>query len=139
MVVVLDDLSAGHPEAVAPGVPLVQANTGDQAAVRAALRDHRIDAVMHFAAWLDVGASVRDPFGYYQNNVVGSLSLLGAMIESGVRRFVFSSTCAVYGEPSSVPLQESMDKRPINAYGETKLAIERALPHFERARNRQEV
>ena len=133
MVVVLDDLSAGHPEAVAPGVPLVQANTGDQAAVRAALRDHRIDAVMHFAAWLDVGASVRDPFGYYQNNVVGSLSLLGAMIESGVRRFVFSSTCAVYGEPSSVPLQESMDKRPINAYGETKLAIERALEHFDRA------
>jgi UDP-glucose 4-epimerase len=132
-VVVLDDLSAGHAEAVAPDVPLVRANTADATAVLDVLRHHRIDAVMHFAAWLDVGASVRDPLGYYHNNVIGTLSLLGAMVDAGVRRFVFSSTCAVYGEPSSVPLHEAMPTRPINAYGETKLTIERALEHFERA------
>ena len=136
-VVVLDDLSAGHAEAVPAGVPLVRASTGDRAAVLGTLRDHQIDAVMHFAAWLDVGASVRDPLGYYQNNVIGSLSLLGAMIDASVRRFVFSSTCAVYGEPSSVPLRESLETKPINAYGETKLAIERALGHLERAHGLQ--
>jgi UDP-glucose-4-epimerase GalE len=132
-VVVLDDLSAGHREAVAREIPLVQASTADAAAVLRAIDEHQIDAVMHFAAWLDVGASVHDPLGYYHNNVIGSLTLLGAMIEAGVRRFVFSSTCAVYGEPLSVPLVESFDTRPISAYGETKLAVERALVHFERA------
>ena len=88
---------------------------------------------MHFAAWLAVGESVRDPLGYYQNNVVGSLALLGAMVDAGVKRLVFSSTCAVYGEPATVPIVETLDTQPINAYGETKLAIERALPHVERA------
>jgi UDP-glucose-4-epimerase GalE len=131
-VVVLDDFSAGHQQAVPTNVPIVRANTVRQEVVLDALRQYQIDAVMHFAAWLDVGASVRDPLGYYQNNVVGSLSLLGAMIDAGVRRLVFSSTCAVYGEPTSVPLHESMPKQPINAYGDTKLAIERALEHFER-------
>jgi UDP-glucose-4-epimerase GalE len=132
-VVVLDDLSAGHPQAIPAGVPLVRASTLDAAAVLQALRHYQIDAVLHFAAWLDVGASVHDPLGYYRNNVIGSLTLLGAMIEAGVQRFVFSSTCAVYGEPASVPLVESLELRPINPYGETKLAIERALSHLERA------
>lgn len=132
-VVVVDDFSAGHRQAVPGDVPIVRANTADRGTIRDALLNHHVDAVMHFAAWLDVGASVRDPLGYYQNNVVGSLSLLGAMAEAGVRRLVFSSTCAVYGEPSSVPLDEAMAKQPINAYGETKLAIERALDHVERA------
>jgi UDP-glucose-4-epimerase GalE len=132
-VVVLDDLSAGHLEAVPHGVPVVQLTTHDRTGVARALRDHRIDAVMHFAAWLVVPDSVRDPLGYYHNNVVGSLALLGAMMDAGVKRLVFSSTCAVYGEPSTVPIVESLDTRPINAYGETKLAIERALGHIERA------
>jgi UDP-glucose-4-epimerase GalE len=136
-VVVLDDLSAGHAKAVPSGVPLVRASTTDRAAVLGVLRDHHIDAVMHFAAWLDVGASVHDPLGYYHNNVVGSLTLLAAMIDAGVRRFVFSSTCAVYGEPSTVPLDESLDTRPINPYGETKLAVERALEHLARAHGLQ--
>jgi UDP-glucose-4-epimerase GalE len=135
--VVLDDLSAGHREAVPADVPLIQANTSDRAAVFGVLQQRGIDAVMHFAAWLDVGASVHDPLGYYQNNVLGSLTLLGAMIDAGVRRFVFSSTCAVYGEPSSVPLVESLDTRPISPYGETKLAVERALAHIERAHGLQ--
>jgi UDP-glucose 4-epimerase len=132
-VVVLDDLSAGHAEAVPRDVPLVQARIHDRERVASALREHGIDAVMHFAAWLAVADSVRDPIGYYENNVVGSLSLLGAMVDAGVKQLVFSSTCAVYGEPESVPIVEALPKRPINAYGETKLAIERALAHVERA------
>jgi len=132
-VVVLDDLSAGHRAAVPHGVPLVALSTHDRPRVADALREHRIDAVMHFAAWLVVPDSVRDPLGYYANNVAGSLALLGAMVEAGVRRLVFSSTCAVYGEPASVPIVETLEPRPINAYGETKLAIERALGHVERA------
>lgn len=132
-VVVLDDLSAGHAEAVPEGVALLRLPIHDRAGVAAALREHRVDAVMHFAAWLVVPDSVRDPLGYYQNNVVGSLALLGAMADAGVKQLVFSSTCAVYGEPSSMPITEDLDKRPINAYGETKLAIERALEHVERA------
>ncbi len=132
-VAVIDDLSAGHDESVPRGVPLTRAAIHDVDTVRRVLTDHRADAVMHFAAWLDVGESVRKPFEYYQNNVVGTLALLDAVRAAGVRRFVFSSTCAVYGEPAVVPIVETLDKRPINAYGETKLAIERALPHFERA------
>jgi UDP-glucose-4-epimerase GalE len=133
VVCVLDDLSAGHRDAVAAGAAFIEAALQDTAAVIAALREQRIDAVMHFAAWLSVGDSVRDPLGYYDNNVGGSLSLLRAMAETGVSRLVFSSTCAVYGEPATLPIVEGEDKRPINAYGETKLAIERALPHVERA------
>jgi UDP-glucose-4-epimerase GalE len=130
--VVLDDLSQGHAEAV-PGVPLVRARTHDVDAVRQALVEHRIDAVMHFAAWLAVGESVTDPSGYYYNNVSGSLALLDAMAAEGVRHLVFSSTCAVYGEPERTPIDETHPTRPINAYGETKLAVERALPHYGRA------
>ena len=132
-VAVLDDLSAGHAESLPSGVPLVRAAIHDVAAVRQLLVDHRADAVMHFAAWLAVGESVQKPLDYYQNNVVGTFGVLEAMRQAGVRRLVFSSTCAVYGEPSQVPIVETLDKQPINAYGETKLTIERALPHLERA------
>lgn len=132
-VVVLDNLSAGHAQAVPAGVPLVRCDMHDTAQVTEALRAHGIDAVMHFAAWLDVAASVSDPLGYYRNNVAGTLSVLDAMRQAGVSRFIFSSTCATYGEPTKVPLDETLDTRPINAYGETKLAVEKALPHIERA------
>jgi UDP-glucose-4-epimerase GalE len=128
-VVVLDDLSAGHAEAVRD-VPLVRARIHDRDAVRAALREHRCDAVMHFAAWLDVGESVRKPAAYYDNNVTGTIALLQAMADEGVSQLVFSSTCAVYGEPERLPLDETHPTRPVSAYGETKLAVERALPHF---------
>jgi UDP-glucose-4-epimerase GalE len=133
LVVVLDDLSAGHAASVPANVPLVRARVHNRDAVLRTIRDHAIDAVMHFAAWLAVGDSVRDPLAYYDNNVTGSLALLGAVVDAGVSRFVFSSTCAVYGEPAVVPIAESADERPINAYGETKLAVERALAHVERA------
>jgi UDP-glucose-4-epimerase GalE len=132
-VAVLDDMSAGHEQAVPQGVPIVRARIHDRDVVAKLLRDHRADAVMHFAAWLAVGESVVKPIEYYQNNVAGTLAVLDAMREAGVKRFIFSSTCAVYGEPSRVPIDETLDKNPINAYGETKLTIERALPHLERA------
>jgi UDP-glucose-4-epimerase GalE len=132
-VAVLDDLSAGHAEAVPAGVPLVRAAIHDREAVRRLLVEHRADAVMHFAAWLAVGESVRKPIDYYQNNVTGTLAVLEAMRDADVKRFIFSSTCAVYGEPDVVPMVETLDKKPINAYGETKLAVEKALPHLERA------
>ena len=132
-VAVLDDLSAGHQQAVPKGVTLVRARIHDHQAVTRLLVDHRAEAVMHFAAWLAVGESVVKPVEYYQNNVIGTLAMLAAMRDAGVKRFIFSSTCAVYGEPESVPIVETLAKNPINAYGETKLAIERALPHLERA------
>jgi UDP-glucose-4-epimerase GalE len=132
-VAVLDDLSAGHPQSLPGGVPLVKAAIHDRDAVHRLLVEHRAEAVMHFAAWLKVGESVQKPLEYYQNNVNGTLAVLAAMRDAGVKRFIFSSTCAVYGEPSSVPIVETLDKNPINAYGETKLTIERALPHLERA------
>ena len=131
-VVIYDNLSAGH-RAATLGAPLIVGDIGDVAAVRSALRESGATAVMHFAAWLAVSESVTDPAGYYRNNVTGTLGTLEAMAAEGVKHFVFSSTCAVYGEPREVPLHEELPTAPINAYGQTKLAIEHALPHFERA------
>ncbi len=131
-VVVFDNLVAGHRGAVKFG-DFVQGDITDVGSLRAALRRHEIFAVMHFAAFLDVGESVREPVRYYRNNVVGALSVLEAMVAESVRHFVFSSTCATYGEPIETPIAETHPQKPINSYGETKLAVERALPHFERA------
>src|SRR5438067_5848415 len=131
-VVVFDNLVAGHREAVKYGT-FVAGDVTDCAAVRDALRHHGIFAVMHFAAFLDVGESVREPAKYFRNNVVGALAVLEAMAAEGVRFFVFSSTCATYGEPIETPITETHPQRPINSYGESKLSVERALPHFERA------
>jgi UDP-glucose-4-epimerase GalE len=131
-VVVYDNFVAGHRQAVKFG-DLVEGDIADVAAVRAAIARHGVSAVMHFAAFLDVGESVRDPARYYRNNVVGALGVLEAMAAEHVTTFVFSSTCATYGEPVETPIAETHPQRPINSYGETKLAIERALPHFERA------
>lgn len=131
-VVVFDNLVAGHREAVRFG-PFVEGDITDLDAVRQAIRAHGVSAVMHFAAFLDVGESVREPVKYYRNNVTGAITVLEAMALEGVKAFVFSSTCATYGEPIETPISETHPQRPINSYGESKLAIERALPHFERA------
>jgi UDP-glucose-4-epimerase GalE len=101
--------------------------------VRRTLRERQIWAVMHFAAFLDVGESVRQPAKYYRNNVTGALTVLEAMSLEQVGLFIFSSTCATYGEPLETPISETHPQSPINSYGESKLAVERALPHFERA------
>jgi UDP-glucose-4-epimerase GalE len=131
-VVLYDNLSAGHREA-ALGAPLIEGDVRDVDAVRRALRDSGASAVMHFAAWLVVPDSVRDPIGYYRNNVDGALATLEAMAAEQCGQFIFSSTCAVYGEPVETPIRETHPTAPINAYGQTKLAVEHALPHFERA------
>jgi UDP-glucose 4-epimerase len=131
-VVVYDDLSAGHRGAVR-GAELVEGDIHDGARLRGVLREHGVGAVMHFAAWLSVGDSMKDPSGYYRNNVLGALSVLDAMVAEGVPHFVFSSTAAVFGTPVETPITEAHPTQPINPYGETKLAIERALPHYERA------
>jgi UDP-glucose-4-epimerase GalE len=136
-VVIYDNLSAGHREAAFRAgdgaAELVEGDIGDTARVRKTIEAHGIDSVMHFAAWLSVPDSVRDPAGYYRNNVLGALSVLDAMIATGTRHFVFSSTCAVFGNAMETPITENHPRRPINAYGESKLAIEYALPHYERA------
>ncbi|HKB11772.1 MAG TPA: UDP-glucose 4-epimerase GalE [Vicinamibacterales bacterium] len=131
-VVVYDNLKAGHRAAVKWG-ELVTGEIADGDLLRATLERHDLFAVMHFAAFLDVGESVREPAKYYRNNAAGALAVLEAMAAAGVKHFVFSSTCATYGEPIETPIAESHPQQPINAYGESKLAIERALPHFERA------
>jgi UDP-glucose-4-epimerase GalE len=133
-VVIYDDLSAGHRRAaMLAGAALEVGDIRDAARVEAVLRAHSVDAVMQFAARLSVGESVTDPAGYYDTNVTGTLTVLRAMAAAGVKHFIFSSTAATFGNPVETPITEDHPQRPINTYGETKLAIERALPHFERA------
>jgi UDP-glucose 4-epimerase len=132
-VVVLDNLSRGHRDAVPDDVPFVVADLTDTSAVRHTLSDQAIEAVVHLAAFALVGESVSDPALYYRNNVTGGLSLLDAMVGTGVRNLVFSSTCAVYGEPARIPMLETDPLQPTNPYGETKLAFERALWDYHRA------
>jgi UDP-glucose-4-epimerase GalE len=133
-VLIYDDLSAGHRQAARMlHAPLEAGDVRDTARLSAVMRAHGVDAVMHFAALLSVGDSVKDPLGYYDANVGGTLSVLRAMADAGVRHFIFSSTAATFGNPVETPITEAHPQRPINAYGETKLAIERALPHVERA------
>jgi len=130
-VFVLDDLSHGHGAALPADVPLLEADLGDPVALGGALVG--MEAVLHFAGLISVGASVRDPASYYRTNLGKSLLLLDAMGAAGVRRIVFSSTCAVYGVPVRMPMDEDHPRDPINPYGATKHAFERALSDHARA------
>ena len=132
-VVVYDNLSAGHRAAARFATALVEGDIHDTTRLRETIRRFDVDAVMHFAALASVGVSMTDPLGYYANNVGGTLAVLNAMAAERVARLVFSSTAAVFGNPQVTPIAEDHPTAPINPYGETKLAIERALPHFERA------
>jgi len=125
--VVLDNLVYGHRAAVAKEVPFHEVELGDESAVEMVLKEHNIGVVMHFAAYCYVGESVTDPLKYYLNNVASTLHLLKAMRTAGVGRFVFSSTCATFGQPRTLPLSEDLPQAPINPYGQTKLDIEHAL------------
>lgn len=126
-VVVYDNLSKGHRRAVDERAKLIVADLADTARLRQTFAEGGFEAVMHFAALAEVGESVREPLLYYGNNVTGTVSLLEAMKEHGVRKLVFSSSCATYGVPSSVPITEEMPLNPISPYGRTKLAIEWVL------------
>ena len=130
--VVLDNLSRGHAESVKWG-PLVEGDIADASLVKRVVREFGIRAAMHFAALAYVDESVRNPRDYFRNNVKGSLNLFDALVDSGVRHIVFSSTCATYGIPESVPISESNAQRPVNPYGESKLFVERVLEWYGKA------
>src|SRR5882724_2743415 len=132
-VTVYDNLSKGHREAITIGAEFVQADLLDRERLISALRQKEIEAVIHMAADSLVGESVEHPSKYYQSNVVSGLALLDAMSETEVRRIVFSSTAAVYGEPSRQPIEETDPTGPTNPYGETKLVFERALHWYNHA------
>ncbi len=129
---VYDNLSVGHAQA-APAGRLIVGDLLDRSKLESVLRSNCVDAVVHLAAYALVGESVVDPAKYYQNNVVGSLTLLEAMRASGVSRLVFSSTTATYGVPDQLPIRESQPQRPINPYGFTKLVVEQALADYAQA------
>jgi len=126
-VCVLDNLSRGYRDVVPSGAAFVEADLADREALRKTFADYPIDAVMHFAAHALVGESMQDPSLYFRNNFANALNLLEATLEAGVERFIFSSTCAVFGDQVKPPITEDLPKAPINPYGESKLAFERAL------------
>lgn len=131
--VVFDNLSEGHREAVADRATLVEGDLNDSEKFRQALKDEKIEAVIHMAAHALVGESVEDPAKYYSNNLTAGLEMLNAMHDVGIRRIVFSSTAAVYGEPVKQPIEEIDPANPTNPYGETKLAFEQALKWYGRS------
>lgn len=133
-VLVLDSLVRGHREAVPSEARLVVGDIGDRAGLDALFTAHRIDAVMHFAAFIEAGESMRRPELFFQNNTARTLTLLEAMLDHGVTRLVFSSTAAVYGDPEYTPIDEDHPKRPTNAYGASKLAVEGVLDWLARLR-----
>lgn len=126
-VIIYDNLSTGNIESLPESAILVEADISNRNALRNTLLDYEIEAVMHFAAFSLVSESFKDPFKYYNNNLIGGLALLETMLETGIKKIVFSSTAAVYGEPIELPITENHPTNPINPYGETKLAFERAL------------
>ncbi len=127
--IVFDNLSKGHKAAVGEA-RFIKGDLSDFGLLVETLKQKRIEAVMHFAAFIEVGESVQEPLKYYQNNVCNTRNLLSAMEAAEVGRFIFSSTAAVYGEPEKVPIPEDSPKKPINPYGETKLAIE-TMCHYQ--------
>jgi UDP-glucose-4-epimerase GalE len=137
--VVLDSLEHGHPEALPEGVEFVRGDLADPALVGDVMNTFQPEAVLHFAAYCYVGESVEQPLKYYRNNVAAPLTLLEAMRDAGCRRFIFSSTCATYGDPVSVPMDETHPQNPVNPYGASKLMLERVLRDCEPAWGLQSV
>ena len=132
-VVVLDNLSRGHRGAVASAITFYEGNVGDRDLIARITRTHDIEACIHFAAFAYVGESVRNPAIYYENNVEQGVRLLGSLVESGIRQLVFSSTCATYGEPQKIPIDEEHRQLPTNPYGWSKLFLERMMADYDRA------
>lgn len=137
--VVVDNLSRGHKEAVIKDVILEETDILDFPDLADVFKNHIPDAVVHFAAFAYVGESVEHPEMYYKNNVIGSMNLINACVEFGVNKFVFSSTCSIYGNPLEVPISESESAKPINPYANTKLIIEMMLKDYETAHGLKHV
>jgi UDP-glucose 4-epimerase len=138
-VVVFDNLERGHLEAVDPRARLMVGDLRDARCVRDAMRAVRPDAVVHFAAYALVGESMQNPMMYFDNNLGGGLHLLEAMLQTGVRKIIFSSTCATYGQPEVMPMTETLPQKPTNPYGESKLMLETALRWEQERRGIQPV
>ncbi|MCZ3376180.1 UDP-glucose 4-epimerase GalE [Rhizobium sp. AG207R] len=136
--VVYDNFSNGHREFVKWG-PAEEGDIRDRARLDEVLAKHKPAAILHFAALIEVGESVKDPVAFYENNVIGTLTLLSAAQAAGVKAFVFSSTCATYGLPQSVPLDESHQQVPINPYGRTKYIVEQALTDYDQYKGLRSV
>jgi len=133
-VVVLDNLVYGHSEAIMdPKISLIQGDIGDFELVSSLFQKHQFDAVIHFAAYAYVGESVTDPIKYYENNTAKPLNLLRVMQEQQCKKFIFSSTCATYGPPASLPISENEPQTPINPYGQSKLMLEKILDDCDTA------
>jgi len=132
-VVVLDDLFRGHRAAIDPDVPFYKGIVGDPSLIARITTEHKIEECIHFAALAYVGESVAEPSKYYENNVGQGIAFLGALLKAGVRRFVFSSTCATYGEPEKMPIAETCPQWPVNPYGWSKLMMEQVLKGYDRA------
>ncbi len=132
-VVVVDNLVYGHRAAVSSSVPFYEGNIGDSGLISKVLTEHKIDACMHFSAYAYVGESVEKPEIYFENNVEQSIRLLASLKNHGVRKFVFSSTCATYGEPQLIPIDETHPQKPTNPYGWTKFMVERVLESYAAA------
>ena len=132
-VIVLDNLSNGHRQAVDRRARFIEGNSGDEKLVHEIFQSYKIESVLHFAANIEVAESVIDPQKYYRNNFVNTLKLLNVMCSDGVKKFVFSSTAAVYGNPQSTPIEERAELSPINPYGRSKMMVEMALSDFNRA------
>lgn len=132
-VVVIDNLVYGHRSAVDPSIPFYKGRIGDRELVSRVVDEHGIEAVMHFSAYAYVGESVERPGKYYENNVVESARLLEVLAEKGVSQFIFSSTCATYGEPLYTPIDEDHPQLPTNPYGWSKFFVERMLEGYEPA------
>ncbi|MGO6740621.1 UDP-glucose 4-epimerase GalE [Rhizobium ruizarguesonis] len=136
--VVFDNFSNGHREFVRWG-PAEEGDIRDRARLDEVLAKHKPAAILHFAALIEVGESVKDPVSFYENNVIGTLTLLSAAQAAGINAFVFSSTCATYGLPQSVPLDETHRQVPINPYGRTKYIVEQALADYDQYRSLRSV
>jgi len=134
-VVVLDNLAYGHRQAIDSSVPFYEGDIGDESLVQSILGKHEIEACMHFSAFAFVGESVEKPQIYYKNNFVQTLKLLDVLIENDVKKFIFSSTCATYGEPQYVPIDEKHPQSPTSPYGWSKFMVERALADYDAAYN----
>ena len=132
-VVVLDDLAYGHRETLDSGIPFYQGRAGDRALLARILKDHEIESCIHFAALALVGESMEEPRKYFENNVEQGIALMSTLLAAGVRRVVFSSTCATYGEPDEIPIREQTRQWPKNPYGWSKLIVERLLSSYDTA------
>jgi UDP-glucose 4-epimerase len=131
-VTVLDNLSEGHRSAVDPRAKFVQGNLGDPQLVAKTIKEQKAEAIIHFAAYALVGESMQNPGKYFRNNVGWGVELVDAAVQNGVKKFVFSSTCATYGPPDRVPMTEDLPQRPINPYGESKLVFEKILQWYHK-------